>query len=217
MRANFKTGLKICSKCRRELSIDNFQKCNYRSDKLHIYCKECNLKVQHKYIEKHYEEVQTKRKQYRESEHGREVRRKADCKRIERGIAAKYIRNRKQLHPYIKTIMNLRNRVYSAVTKGYKSGHSIDLLGCSVDELKVHLEQQFEPGMTWDNYGEWHIDHIIPCSYFDLTKEEDQRICFNYRNLQPLWAKDNTKKSNKIPDNVEELVEFLKKEIYVNN
>lgn len=77
---------------------------------------------------------------------------------------------------------------------------------------------QFEPGMTWDNLGKgegkWQIDHIIPCSYFDLTKEENQRICFNYRNLQPLWAKDNVKKSNKIPNNVEEIVEFLKREIY---
>ena len=72
---------------------------------------------------------------------------------------------------------------------------------------------QFEPGMTWDNYGEWQIDHIIPCSYFDLTKEENQRICFNYRNLQPLWASENNKKKAKVPDNVEEIVEFLRKEI----
>ena len=55
---------------------------------------------------------------------------------------------------------------------------------------------------------------IIPCAYFDLTKEENQRICFNYRNLQPLWARDNYKKSDEVPDNVEELVEFLKQEIY---
>lgn len=77
---------------------------------------------------------------------------------------------------------------------------------------------QFEPGMTWENYGtEWHVDHIVPCSYFDLTDPEQQRICFNYRNLQPLWAKDNLEKSNSVSDNVEELVEFLKQEIYVNN
>lgn len=79
---------------------------------------------------------------------------------------------------------------------------------------------QFEPGMTWDNLGKgegkWQIDHIIPCSYFDLTKEENQRICFNYRNLQPLWAKDNLEKSNSVSDNIEELVEFLKQEINEN-
>lgn len=79
---------------------------------------------------------------------------------------------------------------------------------------------KFEPGMTWDNLGKgegkWQIDHIIPCSYFDLTKEENQRICFNYRNLQPLWAKDNLEKSNSVSDNIEELVEFLKQEINEN-
>lgn len=66
--------------------------------------------------------------------------------------------------------------------------------------------------MSWNNYGKngWEIDHIIPCSYFDLTKEENQRICFNYRNLQPLWASENNTKKAKVPDNVEELVEFFK-------
>ena len=80
---------------------------------------------------------------------------------------------------------------------------------------------QFEPGMTWDNLGKgegkWQIDHIIPCSYFDLTKEENQRICFNYRNLQPLWAKENNSKKAKVPDDVDEIIEFLKQEINDNN
>lgn len=58
------------------------------------------------------------------------------------------------------------------------------------------------------------ISNVWESSYFDLTKEENQRICFNYRNLQPLWARDNYKKSDEVPDNVEELVEFLKQEIY---
>ena len=82
--------------------------------------------------------------------------------------------------------------------KKYK--HSIELLGCSINDVRSHLERQFLPGMTWDNwnlYG-WHIDHIIPISFFDLTKEEDQKQCFHYTNLQPLWALDNITKSNKI-------------------
>ena len=115
----------------------------------------------------------------------------------------------------------LRNRIRSAIIQNCKSDHTLELLGCSLDELKVHLEQQFEPGMTWNNRGKgegkWQIDHIIPCNYFDLAKEENQRICFNYRNLQPLWAEENNKKHDSLPENVEELVQFLKQEIYVNN
>jgi hypothetical protein len=59
----------------------------------------------------------------------------------------------------------------------------------------------FTEGMSWDNYGEWHIDHILPCSSFDLADIEQQKICFNYKNLQPLWAEDNLRKGAKIIDN----------------
>ncbi len=62
----------------------------------------------------------------------------------------------------------------------------------------AHLESRFLPGMTWENRGEWHIDHFIPCSRFDLSLPAHQKICFNYRNLRPLWGKDNTEKSDKL-------------------
>ena len=69
-----------------------------------------------------------------------------------------------------------------------------------MEKLKKHLEKQFQKGMTWNNYGMygWHIDHIIPCSAFNLNLESEQRKCFNYTNLQPLWAIDNIKKGDKI-------------------
>ena len=218
MKANFEKGTKVCSRCRCELPLEHFQVSNYRGDGLHIYCRKCNLEIQHKYIERNYEKVQKKRKDYRHSERGREVRRMADNKRTRTGVAAQYIRDKKKRMPHIKTIINLRTRIGQIIKREYKTIHTIELIGCSSDELKTHLEMQFEPGMTWENYGtEWHVDHIVPCSYFDLTDPEQQRICFNYRNLQPLWAKDNLEKSNSVSDNVEELVEFLKQEIYVNN
>lgn len=151
---------------------------------------------------------------YRLSESGKRSSQKARLRAKESGYQKKYAKEKWNNDINYRLTKLLRNRVRAMVTKGCKSAHTLDLLGCSIDELKAHLEMQFEPGMTWDNCEEWHIDHIIPCSYFDLTKEENQRICFNYRNLQPLWAKDNVKKSNKIPNNVEEIVEFLKREIY---
>ena len=100
-------------------------------------------------------------------------------------------------------IMNkLRMRISCAVKSqgAYKADKTKSLIGCTVKELKDFLEKQFDKDMTWSNYGfyGWHIDHIIPCSKFDLTKEEEQRECFHYRNLQPLWARDNLMKSNKV-------------------
>jgi hypothetical protein len=74
------------------------------------------------------------------------------------------------------------------------------MLGCSVQELWNHLESKFTPGMTRDNYGKWHVDHIVPCVAFDLTDETQQLECFNFRNLQPLWARDNLKKHAKEND-----------------
>ena len=77
----------------------------------------------------------------------------------------------------------------------------MDLVGCSIPELRKRLTQQFLPGMTWDNYGKWHIDHIRPCASFDLTDPEQQKQCFHYSNLQPLWAADNLRKGASInPD-----------------
>jgi hypothetical protein len=80
------------------------------------------------------------------------------------------------------------------------SMRTIEWLGCSIAELKLHLESKFLPGMDWDNHGlyGWHIDHIIPISNFDVTNSEEFKKACHYTNLQPLWAKDNLVKSNKI-------------------
>lgn len=77
-----------------------------------------------------------------------------------------------------------------------KTVKTFDLVGCTVDFLRGYLEGQFKPGMTWDNI---HIDHHIPCSAFDLTDPEQQKQCFHYSNLRPLFAADNLKKGSKVP------------------
>jgi len=87
----------------------------------------------------------------------------------------------------------LRSRVYRVLKGDLKSAPTLTLLGCSIEYLKRYIERLFLPGMSWDNYGVhgWHIDHKRPCCTFDLSKPEEQRACFHYTNLQPLWAKDN--------------------------
>ena len=80
---------------------------------------------------------------------------------------------------------------------GYsKKSKAYEILGCTFEEFKIHLERQFKNGMSWDNQGDWHLDHIYPVS---LAKNEEELIKLNhYTNFQPLWAIDNIKKSNKI-------------------
>lgn len=97
-----------------------------------------------------------------------------------------------------KLIGNLRSRIWIAVKRQTKGSGTREILGCSIEFLRKHLESQFKEEMSWDNYGrggrKWQIDHIKPCASFDLTKPEDQRKCFHYSNLQPLWQKDNLEK-----------------------
>ena len=93
---------------------------------------------------------------------------------------------------------SLRTRTRLALNGFCKSIQTLKLLGCSVEELKKHLEFQFQEGMNWKNYGQWHIDHIKPLSIFDLTNEKELIEGCNYKNLQPLWRVDNIRKSNKI-------------------
>jgi hypothetical protein len=94
--------------------------------------------------------------------------------------------------------MALRNRLYCALRRANanKNIKTHELIGCTITELRQHLEAQFTDGMTWHNYGKdgWHIDHIRPCASFDLSDSEQQRQCFHYSNLQPLWALDNIRK-----------------------
>lgn len=91
---------------------------------------------------------------------------------------------------------NLRKRIRDVLKGETKSGRSMSLIGCTGEELKLHLEAQFLPLMDWSNYGPkgWHIDHIRPCASFDLSDPAQQKECFHYTNLQPLWSEENTSK-----------------------
>lgn len=92
----------------------------------------------------------------------------------------------------------LRARMRTALSKKYKSGSAVLELGCTIKELIKYLEGKFKDDMSWENYGKWHIDHIKPLSSFDLTNENEFKEAVNFKNLQPLWAEDNLRKSNKI-------------------
>lgn len=90
----------------------------------------------------------------------------------------------------------LSARIRQALNHNWKAASTCELIGCSIPELRVHLEKQFKEGMSWDNHSitGWHIDHIRPCDSFDLTDPLQQKECFHYTNLQPLWYDDNIRK-----------------------
>lgn len=101
----------------------------------------------------------------------------------------------------------IRNCIWGAITRkvGQKKRLRTEvLLGCTIAEAKKHIEEKFEPWMSWNNQGQWHIDHYIPCGAFDLRDERQQRLCNNWRNLQPMWGKDSFSKSAKLPPDFEQ-------------
>lgn len=92
----------------------------------------------------------------------------------------------------------LRKRISEAVKNNHKSGSAIENLGCSIEDCRVHLENKFQSGMSWNNYGQWHIDHIVPLSKFNLAISEELKQACHYTNLQPLWSEDNLSKGAKV-------------------
>lgn len=92
----------------------------------------------------------------------------------------------------------LRNRLYQAIKNNYKLGSAVRDLGCSIEELKQHIESKFQESMSWENYGKWHIDHITPLASFNLENREELLKACHYTNLQPLWAEDNLSKGDKV-------------------
>jgi hypothetical protein len=135
-----------------------------------------------KYRLKHKDSLKERKKKYTRTEEAK------------RRIREKIAEQMKDVGFRVKK--NLRGRVYVALKRGCKSLKTMELLGCTIDEFKVYFESKFTEGMSWEKYmeGGIHIDHIVPCIAFDLTKEEEQRKCFHYTNLQPLWALDNLRK-----------------------
>lgn len=110
-----------------------------------------------------------------------------------------YQKHRRQTDPLFKLQERLRTATSRAFKHKVKDKRTLELLGCTLEEAFIHLESQFQDGMSWDNYGKygWHIDHIKPIASFDLTDPEQIKKACHYTNLQPLWASENLSKSSK--------------------
>jgi hypothetical protein len=127
-----------------------------------------------------------------------EYKEKNPKRKAKLGYATAYDKRRKASDIEFKLRKTLRERMNKALRIHSKSGSAVSDLGCSVAELKDYLASKFQPGMSWDNHGEWHIDHIIPLSSFQLSEREQFLRACHYTNLQPLWADQNLRKTNKL-------------------
>lgn len=192
---------KKCSKCNKKRLRKFFHKNKNSKDGLYSYCRVCKKIDDKIYVSKNREKVlESKRLYYQKNkltiaEQKKQYQKRTAEKR--RKYKRLYEKQRKQNDPLYKLIQNYKNRICRALKGvGIKSKTTIKLLGCSIECFYIHIENQFKDGMTWDNQGKWHIDHIVPLSSAS-TLEEKEKL-FHYSNCQPLWAKDNLSKSDKI-------------------
>jgi len=188
--------MKICTKCKKDKELKEFHEGHSGPGTYYSWCKECkngnsrknnpkyketkdkwNKEQRPAYLEKTKEHIKEYSKNYRNSDKGKEI--------------IKKLKQKEYKEKYGKDVLftlniTLRNRVKNALKNNFKSGKTLELLDCTIKELKLWLENQFLPGMDWGNYGKvWEIDYIKACANFDLTKLEEQLKCFNYKNLMP--------------------------------
>jgi len=201
--------IKTCNKCGIQKELSEFNKMSKVKCGVRSYCRECQ-KIESKkyrlenkekikeYNDKWNEENQEYYKKYFEKyyivNYENERLRKLEWSRNNKEYFNNYNKKRKKEDLLFRLSFDMRNSVNRYLK--YRSKKTLDIVGCTPQELKEHLEKQFSNGMTWENRIEWHIDHIIPLS---LAKTEDElyKLC-HYTNLQPLWAVENMKKGNKI-------------------
>jgi len=187
----------------REYRKENKEKIAEQRKKSYEENKEERNQKCREYYEENKEELRQKAKEYRENNPEKIKEYQGEYKEANREELTKknmdYKRKRLAEDPLFKLIDGLRSRILLAIKSqaGEKAAKSMELLGCSVQHVRDHLESQFTEGMTWENRGEWHIDHILPCASFNLEDPQEQKKCFHWTNLQPLWALDNIRKGAK--------------------
>lgn len=189
---------KVCSKCKVEKDVCEFRKSSKMKNGLQSECKSC-AKLRYQL---NREEILIKKKIYNEknkekkSEYDKKYRLKNKLKKNE--YIRNYRKNRRLIDPTFRIIESMRSRLKNFFKSNNIQNYNktFNIVGCTPQELKEYLEKKFTDEMSWDNYGQWHIDHKIPLSSA-ISDDDVYKLC-HYTNLQPLWSEDNLKKSNKI-------------------
>jgi hypothetical protein len=219
-----------CNKCHIEYTDDQFYKgqgyrCKQCAKEHRIKYQQENKDKINQNKKRYYEQTILDRRQRRREEtaEAREkakqerrlaaIQRKEERRAIQNERAKEWARNNRGkvnartraygiINPNAKLAQRLRTLMLVSLKRrsAEKTQSTFQLTGCSINELRLHLESMFQPGMNWANHSRngWHIDHIKPCASFDLSDPKQQQECFHYSNLRPLWAEDNIRKSNKL-------------------
>jgi hypothetical protein len=180
---------KVCYVCNIEKHIDDFYAHKGMKDGRLNICKECNKKRSRK---NHNDNREDRNKKRNDRYYKNKKKHIANC--------VSYRRNLRRSNPLVRAMDATRKRIWEACkTRSFpKNKKTNEFLGCDWETFKNHIECQFVDGMSWNNYGAWHVDHIKPLKLAD-TMEKIIELT-NYKNLQPLWAEDNLKKGAKIMD-----------------
>ena len=160
-----------CSRCREIKPSGSFSAEKCRPGKTRRYCSRCCADLQHLYYISHKKSVATYNREY--------------------------TKRRRQEDVNFRVASNIRSRVHDAILSKNKVGSAVKDLGCSIGQFRLYIENQFVDGMSWDNYGEWHLDHVMPLSSFNLEDRSEFLTACNWLNYQPLWATDNLRKGNR--------------------
>lgn len=181
--------MKTCTKCNILKPFDHYGRKKSHSDGLQYWCKSCHQDYKKSYYSNNLDKVRQERLDWKKSNKEQIAR----YRRLFQSL-------RYQNDPIFRIVKNQRNRVKELVTN--KPTSFTKSIGCGSDFLKTYIESKFKPGMTWNNYGNgegyWNIDHVRPLASFDNLQDKSQfKEAFNYKNLQPLWWRDNLLKSDK--------------------
>ncbi len=225
--------MKTCSKCKEEKSVEDFSKNKKSPDGLQYSCKACQKVYDRELYQANRGEVLAKRKVYRKENREKISERSKDyyaanrekiaaqhkCyyqanreETLERNKAyrathreekAERERNRRANDPIFLWVSNTRTNLHRILNGKGNHAPTLELLGCTGEEWRAHLESTFKPGMTWENYGQgegkWEIDHIAPVSSFDQENHLQRLICWNFKNTQALWSHENMAKGDTLP------------------
>lgn len=193
---------KACSSCREVLGYEEFSPDIRKTDGLQSACKRCGRERRRLYYAANRDACLGAMRRY-QKDHSKKIssRKAKHYQKNKASIRARhrrYMRERLASDPTFRLAHLLRDRLRKALRGQYKTGSAVRDLGCSIPELRAHLESQFTDGMSWERRSEIHIDHIRPLASFDLTDRAQFLEACHYTNLRPLWAADNIAKKDKI-------------------